>query len=291
MRMRSSHCFFRLAHAALLATLLVGGIPLLADSRQQSPDNPGQALPTAPLVWVQGVRYWCQAGQARVIVDLGTAVLYTVSRLSNPDRVYLDLYGTRIRHELTTWQIPTNRMFLNRVRIGEHDKSVTRIVFDLNTAARHAVYAMTGPSRLVVELTSVPSSTPEALPQRILESSTLPKSVPGLRKTKSPLAQPAEPGESTLSLATLKIPRVTRSPKLEDFLSGTPHEAEAVERSEGQKAELNTGSHPAASQTSSGVAVSGIVLDPTGAVVVGAKLTLRALHNHQEQSATAGPGG
>ena len=154
MRMRSSHSFFRLAHAALLATLLVGGIPLLADSRQQWTPKPGQAVPVIP-----------------------------------------------------------------------------------------------------------------------------------------PLAQPAEPAESTLSLATLKIPRVTRPPKLEDFLSGTPHEGEAVERSEGQKAELNTGSHPAASQTSSGVSVSGIVLDPTGAVVVGAKLTLRALHNHQEQSATAGAGG
>jgi hypothetical protein len=216
-----------MAGAALLATLLAGWFPALADSRKQTPANPSHAAPKLPLVWVQGVRCWCQADRARVVVDLEAAVEYTVSRLSNPDRVYLDLYDTRVRPDIESSQTPSEHTFLNRIRIAENTSSVTRFVFDLNKAARHAVYTLTSPSQLVVELTSVPASgsTPEAPPQQILDSSAPPKPA---GKTKSPLALPPKPGEPLVSLSTLRVPRVTRPPKLKDFLTGEPRQAEAV---------------------------------------------------------------
>lgn len=84
MRVRSPHTVFRLTGAALQATLLAGWFPALANTRKQSPANPGQAVPTVPVAGVQGVRYRCEADQAQVVINLEAAVRYAISRLSNP---------------------------------------------------------------------------------------------------------------------------------------------------------------------------------------------------------------
>ena len=66
--------------------------------------------------------------------------------------------------------------------------------------------------------------------------------------------------------------------------------AKAVEEPKRQMGNSTPPSHPAASQESSGFSVSGTVFDPSGAIVPGAKITLRG-GNHWEQPTTTDPAG
>jgi len=283
--------------AAAVVTLMVGLIPAAAQSRRESPSGEGSAAGPSRPVEIKRVRIWSHLDYTRVVVDLEAVVRYKFDRLSDPERLYLDLFDTQISPELAARQIPVRDPYLNRIRVGQTQDGITRIVLDLNAEVSERVFVLTDPPRLVVDLktpggtgevreatakpaaasgvtppngapkaetrpaekptelspaASQPSPTrpipaaaeaPEISGAKTEAGKASPHSDPTTSKFEStaladgallpkgaPVSEPPPlvPVKLATRGRTLRIPRVSRPPKLEDFLAHAPREAEAV---------------------------------------------------------------
>ncbi|HXE81081.1 MAG TPA: N-acetylmuramoyl-L-alanine amidase [Vicinamibacterales bacterium] len=87
----------------------------------------------------------------RLIIELDAEVPYRQERLANPDRVFIDLQGVRSASDLELPQ-DFDGSLVRQVRIGQHPDDTLRIVFDVDGAATHSVFALYSPYRLVVDL-------------------------------------------------------------------------------------------------------------------------------------------
>lgn len=83
---------------------------------------------------VENVRVWTGPDKTRVVLDLDRKVDYTVFSLDEPDRLVVDIDGTRMQIDPEL-----NREYsgvVQKVRHGVRDGSDLRVVFDLSEAAR-----------------------------------------------------------------------------------------------------------------------------------------------------------
>jgi N-acetylmuramoyl-L-alanine amidase len=101
---------------------------------------------------VTGVRHWSSQDSSTVVVDLQKAVQYEAHRISNPDRIYFDLDDTSLAASLNNKIISVNDAFLQRVRIAQPTKGVTRVVLETKSTPDFSVSLEQNPYRLVVEV-------------------------------------------------------------------------------------------------------------------------------------------
>ncbi len=103
-------------------------------------------------VKVNRVHFWSHGDYIRVVVDLEAEARYKFDRLSDPGRLYFDLFDTRISPELAARQMAVRDDLLNRIRIAQTQDTVTRVVFDLNAGVSSRVSVLDDSSRVVVDL-------------------------------------------------------------------------------------------------------------------------------------------
>lgn len=82
---------------------------------------------------VRAMRSWASAESTRVVFDLSGPVDYKLFDLSDPDRVVVELRGSRFIEGMAT---PELKGLLKSVRVGRHGKTDARAVFDLGNTVR-----------------------------------------------------------------------------------------------------------------------------------------------------------
>jgi AMIN domain-containing protein len=139
---------------ALFLTLLFTKVPMGAS------DSPSSAVGEfSAEAQVLRVRSSSQADSSRVVIDLCGDVRYKVGHLSNPERLYLDLWRTEISPQLTSRRLALKDALVDQIRIRTDQSSVTRIVIDLRTTVRYRVSKLDDPERVLVELSRPPDGT------------------------------------------------------------------------------------------------------------------------------------
>ncbi len=140
------------ASQVLAAVLWTGLCPLGAQTKSQL--APGQRAPAGDpsrTVQVKRIRFATHPGFTRVVVDLGQPVRYEMGQLTNPERLYVDLYNTEVGPEQRARELSVGDPRLNRIRIDQR-AAVTRVVLDLKRTASSRVFGLKDPQRLVVDL-------------------------------------------------------------------------------------------------------------------------------------------
>lgn len=112
-------------------------------------------------VEVKAVRHWVSNETIRVVIDLTSTVEFTKGRLSNPERLFLDLKNSRLQKG-----IPSNygvgNALLKMVRLGQFNANTVRVVFDLERAEfDYKVFVLEDPARLVVDFIMKSTTVPE----------------------------------------------------------------------------------------------------------------------------------
>jgi len=132
---------------ALLVTLCaaIGGAQRLSAAEREP------ALP-ASSVRVLSVRFSSEPHSSRIVLDLDADVRYTVGRLSNPERLYVDLHQTTVNPQLNHRRITLRDGLISRIRIAGNQDSVARVVLDLRSPVSYKVSELANPPRLLVEL-------------------------------------------------------------------------------------------------------------------------------------------
>ena len=113
------------------------------------------ALPTPPprgLAQVFNLRFWSGANSTRVVLDVEKAVHYKYDRISNPDRLWVDLEGTRLHPNLLGKMFPVGDGLLEKIRIGQNKDTTVRVVLDFKDVKDHTIFYLENPTRLVVDV-------------------------------------------------------------------------------------------------------------------------------------------
>ena len=104
--------------------------------------------------FVTDIRYWSEPTSTMVGIELEEQVKYEIHRLTSPDRVYLDLYGSRLGAALLRKQIQVDDRLVRKVRIGEVTGTLTRVTLETYGPCDFSVLATSHPAGLFVELRS-----------------------------------------------------------------------------------------------------------------------------------------
>jgi N-acetylmuramoyl-L-alanine amidase len=124
---------------------------------------------------VTAVRFWSLGDVTRIAIETDGDFQVSSDRLTNPDRIFFDLTGTKpaIGPKSMT-VIPVSDQFVRQIRVAESQHNTTRVVLDLSAAVEATTTRLDNPQRLIIELRTAGQ--------------------PGLQK---PAARPALPVETT----------------------------------------------------------------------------------------------
>jgi N-acetylmuramoyl-L-alanine amidase len=109
---------------------------------------------------VKAVRFWTLGDVTRIAVETDGDFQVRSDRLENPDRLFFDLVGTQPSlggKNVTV--IPVSDHLVRQIRVAETQRSVTRIVLDMERPAVATTSHLDNPNRLIIEL-RVPAQAP-----------------------------------------------------------------------------------------------------------------------------------
>ncbi len=101
---------------------------------------------------VKGLRHWSTSEYTRVVVDLSAAADFNKGRLSNPERLFLDLKDAKVTKDCPR-TFPISDKLLKSVRLGQFNATTVRIVFDLESPDYDfKIFSLEDPARLVIDI-------------------------------------------------------------------------------------------------------------------------------------------
>lgn len=140
---------------------------------------------------VEAVRFRSEANATRVVIETSGVVRYATGRLSQPERLYIDLRQARLAAGFSERKLQVGDERLRTIRIAQHQKGVVRVVLDLQTALRDSVFTLHTPDRIVIDLegqTAAPTAQPEA--PLVAKSTQKPDPKPQVKAVDKPPRQP-----------------------------------------------------------------------------------------------------
>ena len=116
---------------------------------------PATRVPTPPppgLARVFDLRFWSGKTSTRVVLDLESKVQLDSDRVGNPERLWIDLKGTRLHPNLERRVFPVGDGLLEQVRIAQNTPEKVRVVLDFKGSWEHSFFYLDSPPRLVIDV-------------------------------------------------------------------------------------------------------------------------------------------
>ena len=104
---------------------------------------------------VTAIRFWSLGDVTRVAVEVSSEFTFKHNRLTEPERLFFDIYGANpaiVRRGAHT--IAVGDGLLRQIRVAEKEPGVTRIVLDMLESAEATTSQLSNPNRLVIEVRS-----------------------------------------------------------------------------------------------------------------------------------------
>lgn len=98
------------------------------------------------------VRSYSHPDKTRVVIDLSEETEFRADKLTNPDRIFIDVMGSIAKIEDTSKQLEINDGVIKAVRTAQFNQEITRIVFDLYKDARYELFSLAEPDRVVIDI-------------------------------------------------------------------------------------------------------------------------------------------
>jgi len=186
--------------------------------REREPASPLPKSPPPGLARVFDLRSWSGDASTRVVVDLERKVRIQYDRAFAPDRLWVDLVGTRLHPNLAKRAFPVGDGLLEQVRIGQNRDDVVRVVLDFKDVGEHQVFFLEDPARLVIDVRGHTRPRPQvatgpSAPETAREGAGNPEATAPelvLRAPTRPLEGMVPPQGSPRSAAPISIAGVDR---------------------------------------------------------------------------------
>jgi N-acetylmuramoyl-L-alanine amidase len=126
---------------------------LAAAAAASAPSAP--AAPRPPAATLKAIRREVLPDALRVTLELEREVVFYDERIEGPSRVFVDLQNTRAVAALADAAITFPDDVVRQIRVRREQDARTRVVVDIQAAARHSVYALYNPYRIVLDFERV----------------------------------------------------------------------------------------------------------------------------------------
>ncbi len=101
---------------------------------------------------VLGIRHWSTPDYTRVAIDLEQGVKYESQRIDNPDRVFFDLFNTKLDPKLSGKTFDVSDGLLKDIRMAQFKAGRTRVVLDLDQVSKFEASLLSNPPRLIIDI-------------------------------------------------------------------------------------------------------------------------------------------
>jgi N-acetylmuramoyl-L-alanine amidase len=129
--------------------------------REREPSTPLPSPPPPGLARVFDLRAWSGDSSTRVVIDVERKVELQSDRAVNPDRLWVDLLGTRLHPNLARRVFPVGDGLLEQVRVAQNRDDVVRVVLDFKDVWEHQVFFLDNPTRLVIDVRGQAGPSPQ----------------------------------------------------------------------------------------------------------------------------------
>jgi len=109
------------------------------------------ATGSASLSTLKAIRREVLPDALRITLELEREAMFQEERLAGPPRVFVDLRNTQAVEALKDATIAFPDDVVRQARVGRQPDNRTRVVFDLQGAARYSVYSLYNPYRIVID--------------------------------------------------------------------------------------------------------------------------------------------
>lgn len=129
--------------------------------------NRTSAKDPSGLAHLDMVRYRSSDDYTRVVLELDSRVKYRYQvlapnpKVNRPHRLYIDLNGARLGHDVTPSTAVSDGI-LRSIRTGQYDKDTTRVVLDFLSMQEYKVFPLDNPYRIVIDVYSPDTATTTA---------------------------------------------------------------------------------------------------------------------------------
>jgi N-acetylmuramoyl-L-alanine amidase len=150
--------------------------------------TPAPGSPPASATLIRAIRHWSNGNVTKVAIDItGKPDKYKTGRLTDPDRMFIDIFGVEATPALLVKDMSVEDGLLRNLRVSRSDQGLVRIALDLAQRAQYTATLVPDPYRLEVELRG--SGTAEPAPKEPVQRSLLTSAVEAVSAT---LGHPAE---------------------------------------------------------------------------------------------------
>ena len=169
-----------------------------------TPETPAVPIPPAQtagqtagkLPRVTGIRHWSTTAYTRVAIDLEDQVEFQAGRVTNPDRIFFDLHGTRLAADMKGKSFDVqDDGFLSKIRVAQFSNDMTRVVLNVSNVSDYSAFLLPNPYRLIIDVHGKPQTNLAATqPTEAPKASAI---NPPVSKTASPPLTVAAPVKLT----------------------------------------------------------------------------------------------
>src|SRR5205807_7072330 len=107
---------------------------------------------TEGLARVTSIRHWSTPDYTRVAIDLEQDVKFASQRIDRPDRIFFDLYDTKLASTLVGKSFDVDDGFLKKIRIAQFQRGKTRVVLEVEDLSDYDAFLLPNPSRLIIDI-------------------------------------------------------------------------------------------------------------------------------------------
>jgi N-acetylmuramoyl-L-alanine amidase len=164
---------------------------------QEIPTASAQDVPdeTAQFPRVTSIRHWSTPDYTRVAIDLEQDVKFASQRIDHPDRIFFDLYDTKLASTLVGKTFDVDDGFLKKIRVAQFKPGKTRVVLEVDDLSDYDAFLLPNPSRLIIDIRGKQGGKSELARNRNTAENAIPSKLP-----------PDEPDDSSATRTTPSHP-------------------------------------------------------------------------------------
>ena len=101
---------------------------------------------------VTGIRHWSTPDYTRVAIDVEQDVKFKAQRIGNPDRIFFDLYSTKLASTLVGKTFDVDDGFLKKIRVAQFKPGKTRVVLEVDNLSDYDAFLLPNPTRVIIDI-------------------------------------------------------------------------------------------------------------------------------------------
>jgi N-acetylmuramoyl-L-alanine amidase len=101
---------------------------------------------------VTSIRHWSTPDYTRVAIDLEQDIKFHSHRIDHPDRIFFDLYDTKLASTLVGKSFDVDDGFLKKIRVAQFKPGKTRVVLEVDDLSDYDAFLLPNPSRLIIDI-------------------------------------------------------------------------------------------------------------------------------------------